>query len=734
MGFVSFVGRVLFASVFLLSAYQEFSEFGTDGGPAAKSLKPKFNLFVKQVSAGIGMAVPHIDIKSVIAFTMFLKAFGGLLFIISSSFGALVLHLTVECFNTNLPERFQIWCQLVYLAFITPVVYDFYNYEMESQQFVKLFTMFSQDYLKTVVPSQLLAERGSNLVVINPGSMNVRMGFASQDVPFNIPHCIARHKNDAPKLSVRDQIASMLKIPFLGEVSPSENQPLPPKMGRLDGLSSQQNKDDSILTWTDVMDKSIKASTSIERSVNSDADEDPSQSTSDDGNKSNSEESKYKEMIFGEDALKIPPSAPYCLGRPIRRGHFNISQNYSLHQVLEDLRTIWNWMLTEKLHINPKDRHLYSAILVLGETFDNREMKEMLSIVLCDLGFSTAVVHQEALAAAFGNGLSTACVVNIGAQVTQVVCVEDGVALPHTALALPYGGDDISRCLLWVQQRHRTWPNFKTDPMKKPIDMLMLNKIKEGYSQIRSGSYDAVSVVHSYEHEKSVGHQKTRLSALSVPPMGLLYPRLLIPEEFPPPPRPWFQDCDDMLEDTWQTNDGLSGNGGLGAWDSYQMLPTRVKKFDNIGLVEAIVSSVLSTGSLFLSTVSRFPERIFSNNFLQQDVLTSKGSYSVVFSCIALMQEAIVERNALCRVLNTIPSNQPVEKVEVLQSRRNPLFIPWKGGVLLVEMVIVQAIYLSTANSYDAEFAFLLVLIFVMVVCVRCQLSWVAIPGVISDT
>uniref|UniRef100_A0A453N0F3 Uncharacterized protein n=1 Tax=Aegilops tauschii subsp. strangulata TaxID=200361 RepID=A0A453N0F3_AEGTS len=38
-----------------------------------------------------GMAVPHIDIKSVIAFTMFLKAFGGLLFITSSSFGAVVL-------------------------------------------------------------------------------------------------------------------------------------------------------------------------------------------------------------------------------------------------------------------------------------------------------------------------------------------------------------------------------------------------------------------------------------------------------------------------------------------------------------------------------------------------------------------------------------------------------------------------------------------------------------------
>ena len=63
---------------------------------------------------------------------------------------------------------------------------------------------------------------------------------------------------------------------------------------------------------------------------------------------------------------------------------------------------------------------------------------------------------------------------------------------------------------------------------------------------------------------------------------------------------PRFQDYDDMLEDTWQTSDSLypSGNGGYGMWDNYPMFPTRLKKFDNIGLVEAIVSSVLSTGNL----------------------------------------------------------------------------------------------------------------------------------------
>ena len=32
------------------------------------------------------------------------------------------------------------------------------------------YQSMAQDYLKTVVPSQLVADRGSNIVVINPGN------------------------------------------------------------------------------------------------------------------------------------------------------------------------------------------------------------------------------------------------------------------------------------------------------------------------------------------------------------------------------------------------------------------------------------------------------------------------------------------------------------------------------------------------------------------------------------
>lgn len=119
----------------------------------------------------------------------------------------------------------------------------------------------SQDYLKTVVPSQLFAERGSNLVVINPGSFHlpnllkhtkvqfpfsffaikfsffcghekvctlccfapdmlrnlfisgsasIKIGLAQQDVPLNVPHCIAWRTTGSkqfPRKNVVDQVS-----------------------------------------------------------------------------------------------------------------------------------------------------------------------------------------------------------------------------------------------------------------------------------------------------------------------------------------------------------------------------------------------------------------------------------------------------------------------------------------------------------------------------------------------
>lgn len=125
------------------------------------------------------------------------------------------------------------------------------------------------------------------------------------------------------------------------------------------------------------------------------------------------------------------------------------------------------------------------------------------------------MITAEGLAAVFGNGLSTACVINLGAQVTSVICVEDGVALPTTQITLRYGGEDISRCLLWTQRHHQTWPPVRTDALTKPVDLLMLNRLRESYCSIREGELETVAAVHSYEDGMPPGSHKTRLTALN---------------------------------------------------------------------------------------------------------------------------------------------------------------------------------------------------------------------------
>ncbi|KAK7277532.1 hypothetical protein RJT34_22546 [Clitoria ternatea] len=125
MAFASFLGRVLFASVFILSAYQEFNEYGLDGGPAAKALRPKLDTFTNRVHFHVGFQLPDIELKILIAGAIALKGFGGVLFIFGSSFGAFLL--------------------LLHQLIATPIYYDFYNYDSEDKEFTQLFIKFTQN-------------------------------------------------------------------------------------------------------------------------------------------------------------------------------------------------------------------------------------------------------------------------------------------------------------------------------------------------------------------------------------------------------------------------------------------------------------------------------------------------------------------------------------------------------------------------------------------------------------
>ncbi|GAU49156.1 hypothetical protein TSUD_407020 [Trifolium subterraneum] len=128
MGFFSFLGRLLFASLFILSAWQMFNEFDATGGPISKELIPKLTVVRKNLSSKLGVAIPDFDVsyvRQVAATIIFLKGVGGILFVFGSTFGSFLL--------------------LSYLALATPVLYDFYNYRPNKPEYDLLRNEFIQN-------------------------------------------------------------------------------------------------------------------------------------------------------------------------------------------------------------------------------------------------------------------------------------------------------------------------------------------------------------------------------------------------------------------------------------------------------------------------------------------------------------------------------------------------------------------------------------------------------------
>ncbi|XP_024996819.1 uncharacterized protein LOC112529696 [Cynara cardunculus var. scolymus] len=150
MGFFSFLGRLLFASLFILSAWQMFNDFGDDGGPAAVELAPKIDSIHRYLTSKIGDGVPTIDVKHVVLASMALKGLGGILFVFGSTTGAYLL--------------------MYYLLFMTPLLHDFYDYEFDDPIFHALLPDFIQSVallgallffvgMKNVLPRKVIKKK-----------------------------------------------------------------------------------------------------------------------------------------------------------------------------------------------------------------------------------------------------------------------------------------------------------------------------------------------------------------------------------------------------------------------------------------------------------------------------------------------------------------------------------------------------------------------------------------------
>ncbi|CAI7809174.1 unnamed protein product [Closterium sp. NIES-53] len=194
---------------------------------------------------------------------------------------------------------------------------------------------------------------------------------------------------------------------------------------------------------------------------------------------------RYRPVVVGQAALAIPGGAPYRVRRPMARGHLNASHAYPLQQVLDDLSAIWDSALARLCPLPhpqaataaaPQDRagkdgqqrewdgeegverrrqrqqwqQQVGAVVVVPESMEGREVKELVGVALRHLRLASVVVHQQAVAAAFGSAAPSACVVDVGAHTVSVACVEEGSVRAASRVVVPVGSEDVGLCLLWA--------------------------------------------------------------------------------------------------------------------------------------------------------------------------------------------------------------------------------------------------------------------------------------------
>lgn len=146
-------------------------------------------------------------------------------------------------------------------------------------------------------------------------------------------------------------------------------------------------------------------------------------------------------------AVPPPSSASYLPRRPFARGAWNLPPGTPLRRVADWTEDLLRGALADHLGIRGSQCGAHAVSLVVPDSWHPCEVGEFVDLLLSRLAFREVFLCRESVAACFGAGLTSACVVDLGAAHTTIVCVEDGLLLPRTRVALNYGGRDIDDVL-----------------------------------------------------------------------------------------------------------------------------------------------------------------------------------------------------------------------------------------------------------------------------------------------
>jgi actin-related protein 8 len=279
----------------------------------------------------------------------------------------------------------------------------------------------------------------SKIIVIHPGSQNLRIGFASDALPKTIP------------------MASALKWPM----TESENAEPLPKRQKTECTPEQQFGEEFSRKFTKMSNDLKVDMRANKRKVLPNSKElvinynrrTPPERIPEHNDPVRIEWTDYtKENFFtGVEAQRIPDDSDpkFKLFWPIRHGWLNERDYRSKELLVTAFDNLFEEAIRKELGLNSMRLwKQYSCVYVIPDLYDKIYVQEVLQIFMKEYEFARVCFIQESLAASFGAGYTNACIVDVGAQKTSICCVEDGICIEDSRVNLKYGGYDVTETFI----------------------------------------------------------------------------------------------------------------------------------------------------------------------------------------------------------------------------------------------------------------------------------------------
>lgn len=173
----------------------------------------------------------------------------------------------------------------------------------------------------------------------------------------------------------------------------------------------------------------------------------------------------------------------------------------------------------------------FNVAIVVPDTFDHGYLCEVVTMLLRYMNFKGVIVQQESTCATYGAGVSSAVVVDIGAQKTNIICIEDGVCQVDSRISMSLGGDDITKTFASFLLNNK-FPYADID-LNQTFDWRLAEELKEKWCTMNEADI-SVQVYDFFARtpfKPTLKYQCKVYDEVFLAPLCLVYPDILEPHK-----------------------------------------------------------------------------------------------------------------------------------------------------------------------------------------------------------